>query len=108
MQLQCPARILPRLAAAAALIAAPSVNAWAADASAWDNDARSAARLIAAPVPAKDGALRGGVEIKMLPGWKTYWRYPGDSGVPPVFDFSASDNVKAVTVLYPAPTRFDD
>ncbi len=107
MSSQCTARILPLLTAAA-LIGAPSVNAFSADASPWDNDARSSARLVAAPARAKDGALRAGVELKMLPGWKTYWRYPGDSGVPPVFDFAASDNVKAVTVLYPAPMRFDD
>ena len=52
--------------------------------------------------------FRAGVEIKLKEGWKTYWRYPGDSGVPPVLDFSKSQNVKAVTVLYPAPTRFPD
>jgi len=52
--------------------------------------------------------LRAGVEIKLKQGWKTYWRYPGDSGVPPAWDFSKSDNVKAVTVLYPAPERFAD
>ena len=43
--------------------------------------------------------FRAGVEIKLKPGWKTYWRYPGDSGVPPVLDFSESQNVKSVTVL---------
>src|ERR1700756_5778993 len=42
------------------------------------------------------------------PGWHPYWRTPGDSGVPPRFDFSKSDNVEAVTVLWPAPTKFDD
>ena len=52
--------------------------------------------------------FRAGVEIKLKEGWKTYWRYPGDSGVPPVLDFSKSQNVKAVTVRYPAPTRFPD
>jgi DsbC/DsbD-like thiol-disulfide interchange protein len=52
--------------------------------------------------------LRAGVELKLLPGWKTYWRYPGDSGVPPAFDFTASENVKTVAVLYPAPQRFPD
>lgn len=54
------------------------------------------------------GALRAGVEIKLAPGWKTYWRYPGDSGVPPRFDFSGSDNVAAVDVRWPAPMRFTD
>ena len=47
--------------------------------------------------------FRAGIEIKLKQGWKTYWRYPGDSGVPPAFDFSKSQNVKSVTVLYPAP-----
>src|SRR5262249_29648678 len=41
-------------------------------------------------------------------GWKTYWRYPGDSGVPPRFDFAGSQNVKSVEVVWPAPRRFSD
>ena len=44
----------------------------------------------------------------MQPGWKTYWRYPGDSGVPPRFDFSGSENLKDAKVLCPAPQRFTD
>jgi DsbC/DsbD-like thiol-disulfide interchange protein len=52
--------------------------------------------------------LLGGVALKLEPGWKTYWRTPGDSGVPPRFDFSKSDNVEAVTILWPAPMKFDD
>ena len=70
----------------------------------------SAARLIAARARDESGGrvFRAGVEIKLKAGWKTYWRYPGDSGVPPVLDFSESENVKAVTVLYPAPMRFPD
>jgi DsbC/DsbD-like thiol-disulfide interchange protein len=52
--------------------------------------------------------FRAGVEIKLKDGWKTYWRYPGDSGVPPLLDFSKSQNLKAVVVRYPAPTRFSD
>ena len=82
----------------------------AADVSPWDNAVQSAARLVAAPARAEIGGrvFRAGVEIKLKPGWKTYWRYPGDSGIPPVFDFSKSQNVKTVTVLYPAPMRFAD
>src|ERR1044072_8919442 len=78
----------------------------AADASAWDGDQRAAVRLIAG---AQRGAVhRAGIEIRLAPGWKTYWRYPGDSGVPPRFDFSGSKNVKSVTVRYPAPHRLTD
>ncbi len=53
-------------------------------------------------------ALRAGVEIRLAAGWKTYWRYPGDSGVPPVLDFSKSENVKSIAITWPAPHRFTD
>jgi DsbC/DsbD-like thiol-disulfide interchange protein len=101
---------VPPLLAAVCLWGAAIEPAFAADVSPWDNDIRSAARLVAANARDESGVriLRAGVEIKLEPGWKTYWRYPGDSGVPPTFDFSASDNVKDVTVLFPAPTRFPD
>ena len=65
-------------------------------------------RLIAGS--AKPGAktLRAGVELKLEPGWHTYWRYPGDSGLPPRFDFSGSQNLAAAKVLYPAPHLYTD
>ena len=52
--------------------------------------------------------LRAGIELRLAPGWKTYWRYPGDSGIPPRFDFAKSRNVKSVTVRWPAPQRLTD
>ena len=101
--------LLPILAAASLFIAT-GCAAIAADVSPWEEDAQSAARLMSARAVNESGGrmFRAGVEIKLKEGWKTYWRYPGDSGVPPVLDFSKSQNVKAVTVLYPAPTRFPD
>src|SRR6266705_2830265 len=84
--------------------------ALAADASPWDGGERAAVRLIAG-LPQKVGGTavqRAGVQIRLADGWKTYWRYPGDSGVPPRFDFTRSDNVKAVAVKWPAPRRFSD
>ena len=80
----------------------------AADESPWSNDIRSAVRLIAGANGNSDPALRAGIEIKMQPGWKTYWRYPGDSGVPPRFDFSGSENLKTAKLLYPTPHLFTD
>lgn len=78
----------------------------AQDASPWVTDLHSALRLLAG---SRTGSvLMGGVEIQLQPGWKTYWRTPGDSGVPPRFDFSKSTNVESVTPLYPAPKAFDD
>lgn len=49
-----------------------------------------------------------GIEISLDPGFKTYWRNPGDSGLPPSFDWSASENVESVEVRWPAPTRHED
>src|SRR6202521_3379719 len=89
------------------LAAASCCEAAAADASPWDGDARSAVRLVAGNVPNGE-TLRAGVELRLAAGWKTYWRYPGDSGVPPVFDFSKSENVKSVALSWPAPHRFTD
>jgi DsbC/DsbD-like thiol-disulfide interchange protein len=85
-------------------------GAHAADASGWDKGLRSAVRLIAAggSTVAGQRVLRAGIEIRLDPGWKTYWRYPGDSGVPPRFDFARSDNVKSIDVRWPAPHRFMD
>ena len=84
--------------------------ALAADASPWDGAERAAVRLIAGGQRgAADATVhRAGVEIRLAPGWKTYWRYPGDSGVPPSFDFSKSENVKSAAVQFPAPMRFPD
>jgi DsbC/DsbD-like thiol-disulfide interchange protein len=80
----------------------------AADASPWDGGIRSAVRLIAGTATNDDGKklLRGGIEIRLDPGWKTYWRYPGDSGVPPRFSFIRSENLESVQMLWPAPKRF--
>jgi DsbC/DsbD-like thiol-disulfide interchange protein len=94
------------LGLAAFLVAA---HAHAADGSAWDGDARSAVRLIAGGSKSVgDAPLRAGIEIRLAPGWKTYWRYPGDSGVPPRFDFAGSTNVQEATVRWPTPHRFAD
>lgn len=80
----------------------------AADASAWAQDSHSAFRLIAGTNDEGAAALRAGVEIKLPPGWHTYWRYPGDSGVPPQFDFAGSQNLGFAKVLYPAPHLYSD
>lgn len=49
-----------------------------------------------------------GVQITLDEGFKTYWRNPGESGLPPSFDWSASENVESVEVQWPAPKRHED
>src|SRR6478672_4527164 len=77
-----------------------------AETSRWSDEMQSAVRLISGETAA--APMRAGVEMKLTAGWHTYWRYPGDSGVPPQFDFSGSDNLKSAVVLYPAPTLHKD
>jgi DsbC/DsbD-like thiol-disulfide interchange protein len=75
----------------------------------WVASTDSKVRLVSGAVNL-DGkpSLIAGVQLRMDGGWKTYWRNPGDSGVPPSFDFAGSKNLKQAEVLYPAPHRFAD
>ena len=52
---------------------------------------------------AEDGSRVAALELLLEPGWKTYWRSPGDSGLPPSFDWSGSSNLGDVTLHWPAP-----
>jgi DsbC/DsbD-like thiol-disulfide interchange protein len=74
----------------AAQASAPQVNLTLRDGG-WDGDARLA-----------------GVHLQLVDGWKTYWRMPGEAGVPPEFDWSASTNLARNEVLYPVPRRIVD
>mgnify|MGYP002713071418 FL=1 len=66
----------------------------------------SRARLVAGE-DTPQGQLIG-VHVELADNWKTYWRNPGDAGIPPLFDWKQSRNVASVKVLYPAPRRFGD
>jgi DsbC/DsbD-like thiol-disulfide interchange protein len=90
-------------------VAAGGALAAVEGASPWVGSTDSKVRLISGTVDV-DGApaLVAGVQLRMDPGWKSYWRNPGDSGVPPSFDWTGSKNLKYAEVLYPAPHRFAD
>src|SRR5271166_6508802 len=101
-RLRGPSRRLPTGAALAlALLGAPALaaDAFSTD---WAPGAKHEARLIAA------GGDLAGFEVRLAPGAITYWRDPGDSGLPPTFDFAGSDNVEAVEALFPAPKRIKE
>src|SRR5262245_46809520 len=77
-------------------------------ASSWVEFHASRARLLAGQAGTAGGARLAGLEIAMQDGWKTYWRMPGDAGVPPTFDWSGSANAGDIKVLYPAPMRMPE
>ena len=54
------------------------------------------------------GAWKVGLEIQLPGKWKTYWRVPGEAGIPPDFNWSGSDNLSSVDVAWPAPGRYTD
>ncbi len=77
-----------------------------AAASAWHVTEGAQARLISAVEATGDlESLPLGLELRLDPGWHTYWRTPGDAGLPPQLDASLSDNVAAVSLAYPVPKR---
>jgi DsbC/DsbD-like thiol-disulfide interchange protein len=96
-----------KLAALLALaFALPAASAPAAVGD-WVKGQRAAVRLLASGVGA-DGKLAAGVEIALPDGWTTYWRNPGDAGIAPLLDFTASKNIGATDVSFPVPAREDD
>lgn len=98
------ARVLAPIAIC--LLAAGADPAAAAE-GAWADGVKASVRLIASGT-APGGRLSAGIEIVMPTGWHTYWRTPGDAGIAPTFDFSASRNISGVNVSFPVPTRLDD
>lgn len=82
--------------------------------------------LVAAPAPAAgfdvpkvdvrliasgglaDGAYRTAISLVLPDGWHSYWKNPGDTGIPPVFDTTGSANLAAVEIGYPVPQRKSD
>ncbi|CUH49427.1 protein-disulfide reductase DsbD domain-containing protein [Ruegeria atlantica] len=53
------------------------------------------------------GTYLSAVRVTLQDGWKTYWRAPGDAGIPPQFDWNRSNNVGDVSITWPAPSVFD-
>ena len=97
------------MAAARGLLPAPvQAASQAAVATQWVSLHGARVRLVAGPAAGERKAYLAGVEVELAEGWKTYWRMPGDAGVPPMFDWSKSINTAAITVLYPAPMRLEE
>ncbi|WP_112311714.1 protein-disulfide reductase DsbD domain-containing protein [Pseudogemmobacter bohemicus] len=94
-------RILALALAAACLAAQPFA------AQAWD---MSQDKVLQASVlngwTTAEGTRMAALRLDLAPGWKTYWRSPGEAGIPPSFDWSGSVNLKSVRIHWPAPTIF--
>ncbi len=103
-------RLMPIAVLAVAVIGAgpwPLAGAEASVAGDWAEGPHTKARLIAARW---DGgaAAEIAIEIRLERGWKTYWRNPGDAGVPPRLDWSGSQNLKSTSAAWPVPVKLPD
>lgn len=54
----------------------------------------------------EQGTYMAGLHLRLAPGWKTYWRAPGDAGIPPRFDWAGSENLAGVRLHWPTPRMF--
>lgn len=93
-----------RLALLLAILAAP-LHAAETEVQARES---AQARLITAEnaIAPDTTSVNAGLRIEMAEGWKTYWRTPGEVGLPPQIDWDGSDNLASAEILYPAPERF--
>ncbi len=96
---------LVRLLAALLVLACVAAPAHALE-GAWAQKAHSSVRVLALGAsPTDPDAVILGIHIRMQPGWETYWRSPGDAGVPPDFFFDDTENIDELYVDWPLPTK---
>jgi len=53
-----------------------------------------------------DGNHMAAIRIDLAPGWKTYWRAPGEGGVPTVIRLDETTAVRDVVIHWPRPDVF--
>lgn len=103
-------RVTHRFRAKAALAAAVAILAMhpaRAAETQWVENEGGAVRIVATP-PAADGTIRAAVDIRLEPGWTTYWMNPGDAGIPPTLGTEGSTNLASATLRFPAPIPLDE
>lgn len=75
----------------------------------WGRADHIEARLLSAQSAAGQSTdLQAALHVRLDQGWHTYWRTPGDSGLPPEINWEGSENLKSVEISWPFPKRFDE
>lgn len=85
-----------------------TVSSWQtlAATSNWVTEQHGAARLISAvEATGSSSQIDVGLQLRLTPGWHTYWRSPGDAGIPPSIDWKGSKNFAGAEIAWPAPKR---
>ncbi len=109
---ECPRRSARRLGLLAVVLAALQFASGSARAEGiagtWIATDQTQIRLFSAVTGTGDlKSVPLGLEMRLKPGWKTYWRSPGDAGFPPEVAFAGSQNLETAKMAFPAPHRFE-
>ena len=73
-----------------------------AEMSDWAENEGGRMRLVALPADG-NGHIRAGLQIEPKPGWITYWREPGNNGIPPQITVAPQSGVTLDAISYPVP-----
>jgi suppressor for copper-sensitivity B len=87
-------------------IAAGITDARAAASSWWTSDHGSVRLIAESDFAGNRDTMNFGLQFRMKPGWKIYWRSPGDAGFPPRPNWAGSRNMAETKINWPAPVRF--
>jgi DsbC/DsbD-like thiol-disulfide interchange protein len=101
------ARMISRCTAlllTATICASPAL----ASSSEWHKAEGGRVRLVTSGKADTEGRLKGALQIELKSGWKTYWRDPGASGVPPSIDVSTNPLLVSADIDFPAPEHHFD
>ena len=71
----------------------------------WISNKYTSSRLFVGRYDAVEKVIHMGWHIKLRDGWKTYWRTPGEAGMPPVWHWNNEGPLKEIEVLWPLPER---
>jgi len=67
------------------------------------------ARLLADVAAVAPGQpFTAGLLLKMVPGWHTYWQFPGDAGIPTEIKWQLPPGWKAGPIQWPVPLKLDE
>ncbi len=69
----------------------------------WLVDQYTKSRLFVGGYDAQKKLLRLGWQVSLKEGWKTYWRSPGDAGLPPRWSWGDNRNIQYISVSWPEP-----
>ncbi|MGE7371100.1 protein-disulfide reductase DsbD domain-containing protein [Neorhizobium sp. NPDC001467] len=78
-----------------------------AETTAWAQNEGGRMRIVTLP-PDAAGRVRGGLEIEPKPGWITYWREPGEAGIPPRLSLADGAAATIGDIEFPVPRRVGD